>query len=166
MRSGSRLKPARALAECSVHRANATHAADTPRLPLIHDSPAALIEALHQVERELGRPRATFAVTPERVDPDALLLRVRGERAIGTLLSRRSQPPFDGAGAARGALPRMGASSGYAPESTRALWDCSPRCAPVPPRCTSAWLDLVSESVNQLQPVTQRLVLEHRPGAG
>ena len=50
--------------------------------------------------------------------------------------------------------------SGYAPESDAsfvgylAAWRAGPAAE------YSAWLDLVSESTNQLQPVTQRLVLE------
>ena len=50
--------------------------------------------------------------------------------------------------------------SGYAPESDASFVGLLAALRAGPAAEYSAWLDLVSESVNQLQPVTQRLVLE------
>ena len=64
----SRVTPeaVRALAEYSIERANRSHAAGhAAGFPAIGDAPRALIDALHQVERELGRPRPTVVATPK-----------------------------------------------------------------------------------------------------
>ena len=50
--------------------------------------------------------------------------------------------------------------SGYAPESDASFVGLLAALGAGPAAEYSAWLDLVSESVNQLQPVTQRLVLQ------
>jgi hypothetical protein len=50
--------------------------------------------------------------------------------------------------------------SGYAPESDASFVGLLAALRAGPAAEYSAWLDLVSESVNQLQPVTQRIVLE------
>jgi uncharacterized iron-regulated membrane protein len=60
--AGSRAR----LAEHSIDRANATHAAGhAAAFPAINDSPQALVDALHQVEKGLGRPRPTVIATPK-----------------------------------------------------------------------------------------------------
>ena len=64
----SRVTPeaVRALAEYSIERANQTHAAGhAAGFPRIDESPQRLIDALHQVERELGRPRPTVLSAPK-----------------------------------------------------------------------------------------------------
>ena len=66
---GSRITPlaVRALAERAVSEANRTHAAaHAAGFPAIADMPAAIATALHEVERELGRPRATVLAQPKR----------------------------------------------------------------------------------------------------
>ena len=50
--------------------------------------------------------------------------------------------------------------SGYAPESDASFVGYLAALRAGPAAEYSAWLDLVSEAANQLQPVTQRLVLE------
>jgi hypothetical protein len=51
--------------------------------------------------------------------------------------------------------------SGYAPESDASFIGLLTALRAGPAAEYSAWLDLVSESVNQLQPVTQRIVLQN-----
>ena len=51
--------------------------------------------------------------------------------------------------------------SGFAPESDASFVGLLAALRAGPAAEYSAWLDLVSEAVNQLQPVTQRLVLEN-----
>ena len=56
----------RALTEHSIRRANQTYsAAHAAGFPPIDARPARLMEALHQVEREFGRPRPTIFATPK-----------------------------------------------------------------------------------------------------
>ena len=65
----SRVTPlaVRALAERAVREANRTHAAaHAAGFPAIADAPPPLVGALHEVERELGRPRPTVLAQPKR----------------------------------------------------------------------------------------------------
>lgn len=64
----SRVTPSavRLLTEHAVREANRTHAAaHAAGFPALHDSPRPLVDALHQVERELGRPRPTIVAQPQ-----------------------------------------------------------------------------------------------------
>ena len=160
----SRITPqaVRGLAELAVREANRSYAAaHAEGFPAIHDWPTALSDALHQVERELGRPSPTRVAHPKTsmLSPFYRAAGVSGQLApifLETLLN----PDLTGPERPAVLAHEWAHLSGYAPESDAsfvgylAAWRAGPAAE------YSAWLDLVSESTNQLQPVTQRLVLE------
>ena len=152
----------RALAEYAVDRANKTHAAGhAAGFPAIHDSPQRLIDALHQVEKELGRPRPTIVATPKwsMFTPFYRASGVSGQLGpffLETLLN----PDLTGPERPAVLAHEWAHLSGYAPESDASFVGLLAALRAGPAAEYSAWLDLVSESVNQLQPVTQRIVLQ------
>jgi len=160
----SRITPeaVRALAEYSIDRANETHAAGhAAGFPAIDASPQALIVALHQVEKELGRPRPTVIATPKWsvFSPFYRASGVSGQLGpffLETLLN----PDLTGPERPAVLAHEWAHLSGYAPESDASFVGLLAALRAGPAAEYSAWLDLVSESVNQLQPVTQRLVLQ------
>ena len=160
----SRITPeaVRALAEYSIARANQTHAAGhAAGFPAINDSPQALVDALHQVEKELGRPRPTVIATPKWsvFSPFYRASGVSGQLGpffLETLLN----PDLTGPERPAVLAHEWAHLSGYAPESDASFVGLLAALRAGPAAEYSAWLDLVSESVNQLQPVTQRLVLQ------
>jgi hypothetical protein len=160
----SRITPeaVRALAEYSIDRANETHAAGhAAGFPSINASPQALVDALHQVEKELGRPRPTVIATPKWsvLSPFYRASGVSGQLGpffLETLLN----PDLTGPERPAVLAHEWAHLSGYAPESDASFVGLLAALRAGPAAEYSAWLDLVSESVNQLQPVTQRLVLQ------
>jgi hypothetical protein len=152
----------RVLAEYAVARANQTHAtAHAAGLPAIHDSPQPLIDALHAVERELGRPRPTVVATPKwsLLSPFYRASGVSGQLGpffLETLLN----PDLTGPERMAVLGHEWAHLSGYAPESDASFVGLLASLRAGPAGEYSAWLDLVSEAASQLQPVTQRLVLE------
>jgi hypothetical protein len=152
----------RALAEYSIDRANETHAAGhAAGFPAIHDSPQALVDALHQVEKEMGRPRPTVIATPKWsvFSPFYRASGVSGQLGpffLETLLN----PDLTGPERPAVLAHEWAHLSGFAPESDASFVGLLAALRAGPAAEYSAWLDLVSESVNQLQPVTQRLVLQ------
>jgi hypothetical protein len=160
----SRITPeaVRALAEYAIERANDTHAAGhAAGFPAISASPQALIDALHQVERELGRPRPTVIATPKwsLFSPFYRASGVSGQLGpffLETLLN----PDLTGPERPAVLAHEWAHLSGYAPESDASFVGLLAALRAGPASEYSAWLDLVSESVNQLQPVTQQIVLQ------
>jgi hypothetical protein len=160
----SRITPeaVRALAEYSIDRANQTHAAGhAAGFPAITDAPPALIDALHQVEKELGRGRPTVIATPKwsLLSPFYRASGVSGQLGpffLETLLN----PDLTGPERPAVLAHEWAHLSGYAPESDASFVGLLAALRAGPAAEYSAWLDLVSESVNQLQPVTQRIVLQ------
>lgn len=160
----SRITPiaVRLLAEHAVREANRTHAAGhAAGFPGIHDQPAPLIEALHQVERELGRLRSTSVAQPKTswLSPFFRASGVSGMLApfyLETLLN----PDLTGPERPSVLAHEWAHLSGYAPESDASFVGYLAALRAGPAAEYSVWLDLVSEAANQLQPVTQRLVLE------
>ena len=152
----------RRLAEHSIDRANQTHAAGhAAGFPAIADAPAGLIEALHQVEKEFGRPRPTVFATPKWsiFSPFYRASGVSGQLGpffLETLLN----PDLTGPERPAVLAHEWAHLSGYAPESDASFIGLLAALRAGPASEYSAWLDLVSESVNQLQPVTQRIVLQ------
>ncbi len=152
----------RALAEHSIDRANATHAAGhAAGFAALHESPTALIDALHEVEKQLGRPRPTIVATPKWsiFSPFYRASGVSGQLGpffLETLLN----PDLTGPERPAVLAHEWAQLSGYAPESDASFVGILAAMQAGPASEYSAWLDLVSESVNQLQPVTQRIVLE------
>ena len=108
----------RALANRATDAVNATYAADTPQgfLRKATFQPT-LVTAFHDVERQLGRPRADHAEPSQTHAARAVLPR----RRVSTACTRRScsrrllNPDLDAAGAARRARARVGASGRLRP---------------------------------------------------
>lgn len=152
----------RVLAEYTIERANSTHAAGhAAGFHAISDSPQRLIEALHQVEREFGRPRPTVVAAPKWsiFSPFYRASGVSGQLGpffLETLLN----PDLTGPERPAVLAHEWAHLSGYAPESDASFIGLLAALRAGPAAEYSAWLDLVSESVNQLQPVTQRIVLQ------
>lgn len=160
----SRITPdaVRALAEHAVDRANKTYtAAHAAGFPAITDAPQRLIDALHQVERELGRPRATIVAMPKRslFTPFYRASGVSGQLGpffLETLLN----PDLTGPERPAVLAHEWAHLSGYAPESDASFVGLLAALRAGPAAEYSVWLDLVSEASSQLQPVTQRVVLQ------
>jgi hypothetical protein len=160
----SRITPraVRALAEHAVRQANRTHAAaHAAGFPGIHDRPAELAEALHQVERELGRPRPTLLAQPKSsiLSPFYRASGVSGQLAplfLETLLN----PDLTGPERPAVLAHEWAHLSGFAPESDASFVGYLAALRAGPAAEYSVWLDLVAEAANQLQAVTARLVLE------
>ena len=160
----SRITPqaVRLLAEHAVREANKTHAAaHAEGFPSSHEWPTALSDALHQVERELGRPSPTRVAHPRTsiLSPFYRAAGVSGQLApffLETLLN----PDLTGPERPAVLAHEWAHLSGFAPESDASFVGYLAALRAGPAAEYSVWLDLVSESANQLQPVTQRLVLE------
>lgn len=152
----------RALAEYSVARANDTYAAGhAAGFPAIDARPARLMEALSEVEREFGRPRVTVYATPKWsiFTPFYRATGVSGQLGpffLETLLN----PDLTGPERESTLAHEWAHLSGFAPESDASFIGVLAALRAGPSAEYSAWLDLVSESASQLQPVTQRLVLQ------
>jgi len=160
----SRITPpaVRALAERAVSEANRTHAAaHAAGFPAIADMPAPLAAALHEVERELGRPRPTVLTQPKR---SLLSPFFRASGVSGMLgpffLETLLNPDLTGPERPIVLAHEWAHLSGYAPESDASYVGFLAALRAGPASQYSAWLDLVSEAASQLQPITQRLVLE------
>jgi len=160
----SRVTPSavRLLADYAVREANRTHAAaHAAGFPALHDSPPPLVDALHQVERELGRPQPTRVAQPKTswLSPFFRASGVSGMLApfyLETLLN----PDLTGPERPIVLAHEWAHLSGYAPESDASFVGYLAALRAGPAAEYSAWLELVSESANQLQPITQRLVLQ------
>ena len=160
----SRVTPmaVRLLAEHAVREANRTHAAaHAAGFPAIHDSPLPLVTALHQVERELGRPQPTRVAQPKTswLSPFFRASGVSGMLApfyLETLLN----PDLTGPERPSVLAHEWAHLSGFAPESDASFVGYLAALRAGPAAEYSVWLDLVSEAANQLQPVTERLVLQ------
>ena len=153
----------RALAEHAINEANRTHAAaHAAGFPSIDESPPALVAALHDVERELGRPRSTVFAVPKTslLSPFYRASGVSGQ--LGPLfLETLLNPDLTGPERPAVLAHEWAHLSGYAPEADASFVGLLAALRAGPAAEYSAWLDLVSESVNQLQPVTQQIVLKN-----
>ena len=160
----SRITPlaVRALAERAVSEVNRTHdAAHAAGFPAISDTPAPLAAALHDVERELGRPRPTVLAHPKRslLSPFFRASGVSG--MVGPFfLETLLNPDLTGPERPFVLVHEWAHLSGYALESDASYVGLLAALRADPASQYSAWLELMSEAVNQLQPITQRLVLE------
>jgi hypothetical protein len=160
----SRITPdaVRALADHAVNRANKTYAnGHAAGFPAIADAPQRLIDALHQVEREFGRPRSTIVAQPKWsiCTPFYRASGVSGQLGpffLETLLN----PDLTGPERPAVLAHEWAHLSGYAPESDASFIGLLAALRAGPAAEYSVWLDLVSEAASQLQPVTQRIVLE------
>ena len=152
----------RALAEHAIAQANRTHAeAHAAGFPGIYDAPQSLIDSLHSVERDLGRPRPTVVATPKWsvFSPYYRAAGVSGQLGpffLETLLN----PDLTGPERPATLGHEWAHLAGFAPESDASFVGLLAAMRSGPAGEYSAWLDLVSEATRQLQPVTQRLVLQ------
>ena len=152
----------RALAERAIAEANRLHdSAHAAGFPAINASPRPLIDALHAVEKELGRPRPTVIATPKWTvfTPFYRASGVSGQLGpffLETLLN----PDLTGPERLAVLGHEWAHLSGFAPESDASFVGLLAAMRAGPAGEYSAWLDLVSEASSQLQPVTQRLVLQ------
>ena len=161
----SRITPhhVRALAEYAIGQANRTHAAaHAAGFPAIDDRPQPLITALQDVERELGRPRTTVVARPKQsiLTPFFRASTVSGMLApffLETLLN----PDLTGPERPYTLAHEWAHLSGYAPEDDASFVGLLAALRAGPAAEYSAWLELAFTAVSQLQPVTQRLVLEN-----
>lgn len=161
----SRVTPAqvRALADHAVNQANRTHAAGhAAGFPGVHDSPQRLIEALHDVERELGRPRSTIVATPKWsvLSPYFRAASVSGMLApffLETLIN----PDLTGPERPATLAHEWAHLAGYAPEADASFVGLLAALRSGPAGEYSAWLDITFTAINQLQPVTRKVVLDN-----
>jgi hypothetical protein len=160
----SRITPlaVRALAEHAVSEANRTHAAaHAAGFPAIAETPAVLVAALHDVERELGRPRPTVLGVPKRslLSPFFRASGVSGMLApffLETLVN----PDLTGPERPFVLAHEWAHLSGFAPESDASYVGFLAALRADPASQYSAWLALTSVAANELQPITRRLVLD------
>lgn len=151
----------RALADHAVREANRTYApAHAAGFPAIDGVPPSLVAALHAVERDLGRPERVVPARPKHslLSPYFRAAGVSGMLApfwLETLLN----PDLTGPERPYVLAHEWAHLSGFAPESDASFVGLLAALRADAPSQYSAWLELVGEAVNQLQPVTRRLVL-------
>lgn len=161
----SRVTPAavRALAEHAVREANRTHAAaHAAGFPAVQAMPQPLITALQEVERELGRPRTTVIARPKYslLTPFFRASGVSGMCApffLETLVN----PDLTPAERPYVLAHEWAHLSGYAPEDDASFVGLLATLRAGPAAEYSGWLELAFTAIRQLQPVTQRLVLQN-----
>jgi hypothetical protein len=161
----SRVTPqaVRALAEYAIAQANRTHAAaHVEGFPAIDAMPPRLISALQDVERELGRPRTTVMARPKH---SLLSPFFRASSVSGMLgpffLETLLNPDLTGPERPAVLAHEWAHLSGYAPEDEASFVGLLAALRAGPAAEYSAWLELAFTAVGQLQPVTQKLVLEN-----
>jgi hypothetical protein len=160
----SRVTPSavRALAEYAVREANRTHAAGhAAGFPSVTAMPQPLITALQEVEREFGRPRTTVIARPKYsvLTPFFRASSVSGMCApffLETLVN----PDLVGPERPYVLAHEWAHLSGYAPEDEASFVGLLAALRGGPAAEYSAWLELAFTAIGQLQPVTQRLVLQ------
>lgn len=161
----SRVTPAavRALAEHAVREANRTHAAGhAAGFPEVNAMPQPLITALQDVERELGRPRTTVIARPKY---SLLTPFFRASTVSGMcdpfFLETLVNPDLTGPERPYVLAHEWAHLSGYAPEDDASFVGLLAALRAGPAAEYSAWLELAFTAISQLQPVTQRLVLQN-----
>ena len=161
----SRVTPAavRALAEHAVREANRTHAAGhAAGFPEVNAMPQPLITALQDVERELGRPRTTVIARPKY---SLLTPFFRASTVSGMcdpfFLETLVNPDLTGPERPYVLAHEWAHLSGYAPEDDASFVGLLAALRAGPAAEYSAWLELAFSAISQLQPVTQRLVLQN-----
>jgi hypothetical protein len=152
----------RDLADLAVARANQLHAAaHRGGFPAADAVPEALLASLHKVEQSLGRPLPTLAARPKSSlqSPFFRAAGVSGMLApffLETYVNPDLTPPERPYVLAH----EWAHLAGHAPEADASFVGTLAALGADVPSQYSAWLELVSEAASQLQPATQRLVLE------
>lgn len=165
----ARVTPAavRDLAERTLMAVNRTHAAaHAAGFPAPDDRPAALVRALHDLERQLGRPSATTPGRPKRtlLAPFFRSAGVDGMHApflLETLLNPDLTPPERPAVLAH----EWAHLAGYAPEDDASFVGLVAALDADAASQYSAWLALFHEAVGQV-PVDEQRRLVSRLDAG
>jgi hypothetical protein len=160
----SRVTPqaVRALAEYAIAQANRTHAAaHAAGFPAIDAMPQPLVTAIQDVERELGRPRTTVMARPRHsiLSPFFRASSVSG-MCDPFFLETPLNPDLTGPERPIVLAHEWAHLSGYAPEDDASFVGLLAALRAGPAAEYSAWLELAFTAVSQLQPVTQKLVLE------
>lgn len=161
----ARINPAavRALAEHAVAQANRTHAAaHAAGFPAVWDMPQPLVTAMQELERELGRPRTTVMAHPKYslLSPFFRATGVSGMCApffLETLMN----PDLTGPERPYVLAHEWAHLSGYAPEDDASFVGLLAALRAGPAAEYSAWLELAFTTIGQLQPVTQKLVMQN-----
>jgi hypothetical protein len=147
----------RALAARAVLRSNVLHAgAHAQGFPAAHDVPAALLQALHTVERGLGRATPTIPSVPKRP------LTAPYMRAVGVsgmlaplMLETYLNPDLTGPERPYVLAHEWAHLSGFAPEEDASFVGAVAALNADVPSQYSAWLSLVSDAAMRL-PVPAR----------
>jgi hypothetical protein len=161
----SRVTPSavRALAEHAVAEANRTYAAGhAAGFPDVVAVPPALVTALQDVERELGRPRTTVIARPKfsLLSPFFRASSVSGMCApffLETLIN----PDLTGPERPYVLAHEWAHLSGFAPEDDASFVGLLAALRAGPAAEYSAWLELAFTAIGQLQPVTQKVVMQN-----
>jgi hypothetical protein len=151
----------RALATRAVYETNRSYAqAHAAGFPEIGDIPPALVQAFHDVERRLGRPRATVPGRPKRTIFGPLF------RASGTsgmhapfMLETLLNPDLTPAERPEVLAHEWAHLAGYAPEDDASFVGLLAALAADPASRYSAWLSLVFEVSAQLPRAEQQRIL-------
>ena len=159
----TRVTPAavRALAERAAAAVNETHATGhAAGFPAAGEVPPALVSALHDVERRLGRTRPTTPSRPKRTLLAAFFRAsgVDGMHApflLETLLNPDLTPPERPAVLAH----EWAHLAGYAPEDDASFVGLITALHADPGSRYSAWLALFHDAAGQLTPAEQRLLV-------
>lgn len=159
----TRVTPAnvRRLAEHAVREANRTHAAaHRAGFPPLGDTPAALVDALHAVERSLGRRRPTVPARPKRTLL-APYFRASGVSGMVAPLFLETLINPDLTGPERPAVlaHEWAHLAGFAPESDASYVGLLAALRADVSSQYSAWLELVRLATGELHAVTRDRVL-------
>ena len=160
----SRITPSavRALAEHAIAEANRTHAAaHVAGFPAVNAVPPTLVTALQEVERELGRSRTTVIARPKYslLTPFFRASSVSGMCApffLETLIN----PDLTGPERLYLLAHEWAHLSGFAPEDDASFVGLLAALRAGPAAEYSAWLELAFTAIGQLQPVTQKIVMQ------
>jgi hypothetical protein len=159
----ARVTPAavRALAERAVAAANRLHAsAHAQGFPALDEAPTALLASLHEVERQLGRPRPTLATFPKRPLSAPYMRAVGVSGMVAPLfLETYLNPDLTGPERPYVLAHEWAHLSGFASEDEASFVGMVAALGADVAAQYSAWLSLVFDAASQLQPVTRDLVL-------
>jgi hypothetical protein len=152
----------RQLAELAVSRTNVLYAAAHDEgFPPLDGIPRPLVDALHGVEHDLGRPRPTVPSTPKRPWTTLYLRAVGVSGMLAPLfLETYLNPDLTGPERPYVLAHEWAHLSGFAPEEDASFVGLVAALRADVPSRYSAWLFLVSESVSRLHPVTQQIVMK------
>lgn len=151
----------RALAERAVHETNRGYAAaHASGFPEIGDVPPSLVQAFHDVERRLGRPRPTVPGRPKRTI-FGMLFRASGTSGMHApfMLETLLNPDLTPAERPEVVAHEWAHLAGYAPEDDASFVGLLAALQADPAARYSGWLSLVFEASAQLPRAERQRVL-------